>query len=193
MPRAGRLDAPGVMQHIMIRGIERRNIFCRGIPDPHLPARPRPACADPQAEWGRAAPRDPDRPGPRGPGGGAAGAGTALRGGLPAVLLRLPPEEGRPPTRLGRSSAPISPGATRAEGVLDHEDLLQAEQSGDELPHPAHRFLLRSSPALGAEPRCISGARASPFALYPGDRTTPTTSCQAGRVPGGPRVGSDSA
>ena len=27
MPRAGRLDAPGVMQHIMIRGIERRNIF----------------------------------------------------------------------------------------------------------------------------------------------------------------------
>jgi len=27
MPRAGRLDAPGVMQYIMIRGIERRNIF----------------------------------------------------------------------------------------------------------------------------------------------------------------------
>ncbi len=27
MPRAGRLDAPGVVQHIMLRGIERRNIF----------------------------------------------------------------------------------------------------------------------------------------------------------------------
>ncbi len=27
MPRSGLLDAPGVVQHIMIRGIERRNIF----------------------------------------------------------------------------------------------------------------------------------------------------------------------
>jgi putative transposase len=27
MPRLGRLDAPGVVHHIMIRGIERRNIF----------------------------------------------------------------------------------------------------------------------------------------------------------------------
>ena len=27
MARAGRLDAPGVVHHIMIRGIERRNIF----------------------------------------------------------------------------------------------------------------------------------------------------------------------
>ncbi len=27
MPRLGRLDAPGVLHHIMIRGIERRNIF----------------------------------------------------------------------------------------------------------------------------------------------------------------------
>ena len=27
MPRLGRLDAPGVLQHIMIRGNERRNIF----------------------------------------------------------------------------------------------------------------------------------------------------------------------
>jgi len=27
MPRSGRLDAPGVLHHIMIRGIERRNIF----------------------------------------------------------------------------------------------------------------------------------------------------------------------
>lgn len=27
MPRSARLDAPGVMHHIMIRGIERRKIF----------------------------------------------------------------------------------------------------------------------------------------------------------------------
>ncbi len=27
MPRLARLDAPGVLHHIMIRGIERRNIF----------------------------------------------------------------------------------------------------------------------------------------------------------------------
>ena len=27
MPRSARLDAPGVLHHIMIRGIERRNIF----------------------------------------------------------------------------------------------------------------------------------------------------------------------
>ena len=27
MPRAARLDGPGVMHHIMIRGIERRKIF----------------------------------------------------------------------------------------------------------------------------------------------------------------------
>jgi putative transposase len=27
MPRAARLDAPGVLHHIIIRGIERRNIF----------------------------------------------------------------------------------------------------------------------------------------------------------------------
>ena len=27
MPRSGRLDAPGVLRHNMIRGIERRNIF----------------------------------------------------------------------------------------------------------------------------------------------------------------------
>ena len=27
MPRSSRLDAPGVLHHIMIRGIERRNIF----------------------------------------------------------------------------------------------------------------------------------------------------------------------
>ena len=27
MPRLARLDAPGVLQHIMIRGIERRKIF----------------------------------------------------------------------------------------------------------------------------------------------------------------------
>ena len=27
MPRQARLDAPGVLHHIMIRGIERRNIF----------------------------------------------------------------------------------------------------------------------------------------------------------------------
>ncbi len=27
MPRAGRLDVPGVVQHILSRGIERRNIF----------------------------------------------------------------------------------------------------------------------------------------------------------------------
>jgi putative transposase len=27
MPRSGRLDAPGVLHHIMLRGIERRNIF----------------------------------------------------------------------------------------------------------------------------------------------------------------------
>jgi len=27
MPRLARLDAPGVVHHIMIRGIERRNIF----------------------------------------------------------------------------------------------------------------------------------------------------------------------
>ena len=27
MPRQGRLDAPGVLHHIMILGIERRNIF----------------------------------------------------------------------------------------------------------------------------------------------------------------------
>ena len=27
MPRTGRLDAPGVLHNIMIRGIERRNIF----------------------------------------------------------------------------------------------------------------------------------------------------------------------
>ncbi|SPD75271.1 hypothetical protein PITCH_A510006 [uncultured Desulfobacterium sp.] len=27
MPRLGRLDAPGVLQHVMIRGIEGRDIF----------------------------------------------------------------------------------------------------------------------------------------------------------------------
>jgi len=27
MPRLARLDAPGVLHHVMIRGIERRNIF----------------------------------------------------------------------------------------------------------------------------------------------------------------------
>ena len=27
MPRSSRLDAPGVLHHIMIRGIERRKIF----------------------------------------------------------------------------------------------------------------------------------------------------------------------
>jgi len=27
MPRVARLDAPGVLHHIIIRGIERRNIF----------------------------------------------------------------------------------------------------------------------------------------------------------------------
>ena len=27
MPRTARLDAPGVRHHVMIRGIERRNIF----------------------------------------------------------------------------------------------------------------------------------------------------------------------
>jgi REP element-mobilizing transposase RayT len=27
MPRSARLDAPGVLHHVMIRGIERRNIF----------------------------------------------------------------------------------------------------------------------------------------------------------------------
>jgi putative transposase len=27
MPRLARLDAPGVLHHIMIRGIERRNVF----------------------------------------------------------------------------------------------------------------------------------------------------------------------
>jgi len=29
MPRQARLDAPGVLHHIMIRGIERRKIFIR--------------------------------------------------------------------------------------------------------------------------------------------------------------------
>ena len=28
MPRQARLDAPGVLQHVMERGIERRKIFC---------------------------------------------------------------------------------------------------------------------------------------------------------------------
>jgi len=28
MPRQARLDAPGVLQHVMARGIERRKIFC---------------------------------------------------------------------------------------------------------------------------------------------------------------------
>ena len=27
MPRSARLDAPGVLHHVMIRGIERRDIF----------------------------------------------------------------------------------------------------------------------------------------------------------------------
>ena len=27
MPRLARLDAPGVLHHVIIRGIERRNIF----------------------------------------------------------------------------------------------------------------------------------------------------------------------
>jgi len=27
MPRAARLDTPGILQHVMIRGIERRKIF----------------------------------------------------------------------------------------------------------------------------------------------------------------------
>ncbi len=27
MPRTARIDAPGVLHHVMIRGIERRNIF----------------------------------------------------------------------------------------------------------------------------------------------------------------------
>ena len=27
MPRSARLDAPGVLHHVIIRGIERRNIF----------------------------------------------------------------------------------------------------------------------------------------------------------------------
>jgi hypothetical protein len=28
MPRLARLDAPGVLHHVMGRGIERKNIFC---------------------------------------------------------------------------------------------------------------------------------------------------------------------
>jgi hypothetical protein len=28
MPRLARLDAPGVIHHVIIRGIERRRIFC---------------------------------------------------------------------------------------------------------------------------------------------------------------------
>ena len=28
MPRGLRLDAPGVLQHVMARGIERRKLFC---------------------------------------------------------------------------------------------------------------------------------------------------------------------
>jgi len=28
MPRQARLDAPGALQHVMARGIERRKIFC---------------------------------------------------------------------------------------------------------------------------------------------------------------------
>ena len=32
MPRLARLDAPGVLHHVIIRGIERRNIFECEIP-----------------------------------------------------------------------------------------------------------------------------------------------------------------
>jgi len=31
MPRLARLDAPGVLHHVMARGIERREIFCSDI------------------------------------------------------------------------------------------------------------------------------------------------------------------
>ena len=116
----------------------------RGTPDAHRPARPRPACLHPQAERGTAAARHPDHSGPGGPDRRPPGAGADLRGGLPAVLLRLPPEEERPPGRGGgrpRPRAGLHAGARRRpDGLLRfHPPRSPPGRRGPPRERPAHQ------------------------------------------------------
>ena len=81
--------------------------------------RPVPGAAgeDPQGRREAAQPGDPHRDRPGGPGRLQGGAGTHLRGGLPAVLVRVPPEPARagrdrrdPPLHLPADQLPLGAG-----------------------------------------------------------------------------------
>ena len=86
----------------------------------HVPSRARQARGHPEARWQQAAAGHPDGPRQGGPAGGEARAGADLRGGFPAVLVRVPAEavgdagDGAAPDRRSSRAASSSRSSTSA-------------------------------------------------------------------------------